>query len=65
MNYPTYSWGQDAPPTLETYMYNPHLKSDGQENEEGNANRERPRVMSPRWLAYEQRFEKFIINNLE
>ena len=36
MNYPTYSRGEDAPPQLETYMYNPHLKSDGQENEEGN-----------------------------
>jgi len=23
MNYPTYSRGQDAPPTIETYMYNP------------------------------------------
>lgn len=27
MNYPTYSRGQDAPPTIETYMYNPHLKA--------------------------------------
>lgn len=28
MNYPTYSRGVDAPPTLDTYMFNPNLKTD-------------------------------------
>lgn len=64
MNYPTYSRGQDAPPTIETYMYNPNLKSEAQEDQL-TAGRERPKVMSPRRLTYEQKFEKFIVQNLE
>ena len=45
-------------------MYNPQLKSEGVEIEDEDK-KDRPKVMSPRRLTYEQKFEKFVMSNLE
>jgi len=45
-------------------MYNPQLKSEGAETEDEDK-KDRPKVMSPWRLTYEQKFEKFVMSNLE
>ena len=67
LNYPHYSRGEDPPPHMGTYMYNPHLNDQTQpkEGEQEDKAWERPKVMDPKRMAYEVKFEKFVMKNLE